>query len=195
MLSPAIAAVRFDSVIDDTLTAVTKLYLSQREFLASGGGPAVHISVEGVRSVAAWSGGKGDGDELVARAANLVRRVDAPYSDSVALQLQNIFSMHTTTTSMCVELGDATERPFFTCDEWVISGNFVQGRQYAPRILTNQVQMACGRRHWAMTNGPLTPSRPTAMWYTDARMNFAEAEMFVSPCLEPYMYNLSLIHI
>ena len=191
VLSPAIAAVRFDSVIDDTLTAVTKLYLSQREFLASGGGPAVHISVGGVRSVAAWSGGKGDGDELVARAANLVRRVDAPYSDSVALQLQNIFSTHTTTTSMRVELGDATERPFFTCDEWVISGNFVQGRQYAPRILTNQVQMACGRRHWAMTNGPLTPSRPTAMWYTDARMNFAEAEMFVSPCLEPYMYNMS----
>ena len=191
VLSPAMAAVRFDSVIDDTLTAVTKLYLSQREFLASGGGPAVHISVEGVRSVAAWGGGKGNGDELVARAANLVRRVDAPYSDSVALQLVNIVSMRTTTTSMRVELGDATKRPFFKFDEWIISGNFVQGRQYAPRVLTNQVQMACGRRHWAMTNGPLTPPRPTAMWYTDARMNFVEAEMFVSPCLEPYLYNMS----
>ena len=191
VLSPAMAAVRFDSVIDDALTAVTKLYLSQREFLASGGGPAVHISVGGVRSVAAWGGGKGNGDELVARAANLVRRVDAPYSDSVALQLVNIFSMRTTTTSMRVELGDATKRPFFKFDEWVISGNFVQGRQYAPRVLTDQVKMACGRRHWAMTNGPLTPPRPTAMWYTDAQMNFVEAEMFVSPCLEPYLYNMS----
>ena len=190
-LGSCIAAAEFTSSTEEAMRSITTTYLQHKEFLANGGGSALHMDIGSVTSTAVWGGGKGDGDELTAKAGAHVRRVDAPYSDSVSLQMQNVLTMHTSVTEMRVCVADLTARPIFMCSEATIAGTFVQARQYAPRILTGQVALPVGRRRWAKTNGPDTPSRPTAMWYTDATFDIKEADIFVATCIEPYLFNVS----
>ena len=190
-LGPCIAAAEFASSTEEAVRNITTTYLQHKEFLANGGGSALHMDIGSVTSTAVWGGGKGDGDELTAKAGAHVRRVDAPYSDSVPLQMQNVLTMRTSVTEMRVCVADLTARPIFMCSEATIAGTFVQARQYAPRILTGQVALPVGRRRWAKTNGPDTPSRPTAMWYTDATFDIKEADIFVATCIEPYLFNVS----
>ena len=114
-LGSCIAAAEFTSSTQDAMRSITTTYLQHNEFLANGGGSALRMGIGSVTSTAVCGGGKGDGDELTARAGAHVRRVDAPYSDSVSLQMQNVLTMHTSVTEMRVCVADFTARPIFMC--------------------------------------------------------------------------------
>ena len=191
VLGSYMAQLGFNDNFEEVLKDASEIYLKHKEFLASGGGPALRITFDKVHSVSAWEGGRGNGDELAHMAAAHVRRVDAPFSDTVSLQMQNVLSMCATLSGGRFCLADVSECPPFTFRELTMSGTFVQARQHAPRILTGQVPMAVGRRRWTMANGPETPSRPTAMWYTDARLEIVGGDIFVATSMEPYMFNAS----
>jgi len=190
-LGASIAAAAFQPETKETLEKLASLYTKHSEFLANGGGSALRIEMGSLHTISVYGGGKGDGDELTSKAAEHVRRVDAPYSDSTALQMQNAFSMRTNVHDMRVNLADVDERPVLSCSEATLSGTFVQARMHVPQVKTAQVPIQVGRRRWTMVNGPDTPSRPTIMWYTDAKFDLVDAEMFYATCMEPYMFNAS----
>ena len=191
VLGGCMASMALKESSEEAIEEVTSLVFHHKDFLRTGGGSALHMTMGGIRSVGVWGGGKGAGDELAQRSAQIVRRVDNPYSNSVALQMQNVFTMNTNMTNVRVCVADLDERPLFACDEAMLAGNFVQARQYAPHILDGQVVIGVGRRRWSKTNGPDTPSRPQPMWFTDADLRLVSAEISMATAIEPYLFNMS----
>lgn len=190
-LGASVAGATLKTSTEDALREVASIFLQHKDFMSTGGGNALHVDVGEIRAVSVWGGGKGDGDEVTVKSAQLVRRVDAPYSDSVQLQIINAFTMRTSVTKVRMCIADLNERPIFACDEATMSGAFVQARQHALRILDGQVPIAVGRRRWAQTTGPTTPARPVAMWFTDADFELMGAEVSMATSIEPYMFSLS----
>jgi len=188
-LGAAISATVFQSVTEETFKQIASLYAKHAEFLKTGGGSALRYVWKTFQYIAIYGGGRGDGDELAHNAAAQIRRVDAPFSDNTAFQCQNCLSMHMTVSHMRIQLGDAEERPIFSCGPGSsMIGKWVQARMYVPKQRAGQVPHPVGRRRYSLVSGPETPLRPSIMWYSDVHWNLVDTEMFCATALEPYFH-------